>query len=587
MEKPDRGSGADEGVCPTKIYAATYWDGTLAMQYPDKCAHVLFEEHAAMSPDLPALIFESRRICYRELNLLANRFARRLQTLGVERDSRVGISLVSSPEAVAALLAVFKVGGAFVPLDPGEAPARLAYVIENARLRTVVTSDTFCINLPSGDCENPSASVTLDDAACVLYTSGSTGRPKGVVRTHRGIVSRLAWTVACSDDIFLHNMPLGAGASEERLFLPLMQGLPLVMMPEEHFNDMNRLAVVVEGTGVTNLTLAPVSLRRLLDLGPRTVQRLRNLRTLAVGGGELSGDLIERFRSALPGTQLINAYGSTESGSVVRGGPSTIGRPVTNVKVLILDQDMQTVANGEVGELYIGAPSIAREYLFQPELTAERFVTIHAERLYRTGDLGRYLPNGEIEFHGRTDRQVKIRGFRVELREVEVALEKHPEIREAAVVRAQKSEPDARLIAYFATKTGAGVTIGQVRAHLQQLLPDHMIPALFVQLPHLPRTHGNKVDMQSLPTPDATRPLLDVAYEAPRNATEEAIAGIWESVLEMKGIGVRDNFVELGGDSLGAARVSVEIIERFDVEIPPDFLFDPGTVAAVAELVCK
>lgn len=557
------------------------------MQYPDKCAHVLFEEWAARAPDLPALIFEGKRTSYCELNLLANRFARRLQTLGIERDSRVGIYLTSSPEAVATLLAVLKVGAAFVPLDPGEPPARLAYVIENAQLRTVVTADTLCIDPASGDCENPSASVTLDAAACVLYTSGSTGRPKGVVRTHRGIVSRLAWTAACSDDVFLHNMPLGAGFSEERLFLPLMQGLPLVMMLEKEFNDMSRLAAVVEETGVTNLTIAPVSLRRLLDLGPRTVQRLRNLRTLAVGGGELSGDLIDGFGSALPGTQLINAYGSTEAGSVIRGGPWTIGRPVANAKVLILDRDMQMVADGEVGEMYIGAPSLAREYLFQPELTAQRFVTRNAERLYRTGDLARYLPNGELEFHGRTDRQVKIRGFRVELREVEVALEKHPEIREAAVVRIHNSEPEARLIAYFATASGTGVTIGQIRAHLQQLLPDHMIPPLFVQLRDLPRTHGNKVDMQSLPAPEATRPLLDVAYEAPRNATEEAIAGIWERVLEMRGIGVRDNFVELGGDSLGAARVSVEIIERFDVEVPPDFLFDPGTVAAVAELVRK
>lgn len=585
--------------------------------YPDKCPHLLFEEQADRAPDSPALIMvenrrENRRLSYGELNLLANQFARRLQRLGIGRDALVGIFLESSPEAVVALLAVLKAGAAFVPLDPGEPPARLTYVIQNARLRAVVTNSALKTLVPNGveavcvdspgctaeDGENTPISATLEDAACVLYTSGSTGRPKGVVRTHRGIVSRLAWTAARSDDIFLHNMPLGAGFSEERLFLPLMQGLPLVMMPEEQFNDLSYLAAVVEGTGVTNLTLAPVSLRRLLDLDPGAIRRLRNLRALAVGGAELPGDLIEGFRSAVPDTQLINAYGSTEAGSVIRGpmsrnhgvGPSSIGRPVANAKVLILDREMQIVADGEVGEMYIGAPSLAREYLFLPELTSERFVANphsqnSAERLYRTGDLGRYLPNGEIEFHGRTDRQVKVRGFRVELREVEVALEQHAEVREAVVVRVQKPEREGRLIAYFATKMGAPVTVGQVRAHLQRRLPDYMVPALFVQLRDLPRTHGGKVDVRALPGPEAMRPLLEVPYEAPRNAMEEKIAGIWEDVLELSGIGVRDNFVELGGDSLSAARVSVEMIERFDVEVPPDFLFDPGTVAAVAEFV--
>ncbi len=208
--------------------------------------------------------------------------------------------------------------------------------------------------------------------------------------------------------------------------------------------------------------------------------------------------------------------------------------------------------------------------------------------------MGRYLPNGEIEFHGRTDRQVKVRGFRVELREVEVALERHPEVREAVVVKVQQPGPEADLIAYFATETGVALTVGQIRGHVQTLLPDHMVPALFMQLRDLPRTHGNKVDVQALPAPEAVRPLLDVPYEEPGNSMEEAIAAIWEEVLDRSGIGVRDNFVELGGDSLSAARVSVEIMERFDVEVPPDFLFEPGTIAAVAEfislarpLVCK
>jgi acyl carrier protein len=261
------------------------------------------------------------------------------------------------------------------------------------------------------------------------------------------------------------------------------------------------------------------------------------------------------------------------------------------VKVLVLDPAMHPVVEGEIGELCISAPSLASEYLFQPELTAQRFIPDplnpgSTERFYRTGDLVRCLPTGEISFHGRTDRQVKIRGFRVELREIETALEQHPQIQEAVTVaRTQKPDPEPRLIAYFATKTKAPITIGHVRAHLQTLLPDYMIPSLFVPLPKLPRMQGGKVDMQSLPAPQATRPLLDAPYQPPRTPTEEAIAAIWENILGMTGIGVADNFLELGGDSLSAARVSVEIIERFDVEVPPDFLFDPGTVAAVAELV--
>jgi tyrocidine synthetase-3 len=372
-----------------------------------------------------------------------------------------------------------------------------------------------------------------------------------------------------------------------------MQGLPLVMMREDQFHDMSKLAATVEANGVTTLTLTPVSLRRLLDLGPSVTPLLRSLRTLAVGGAELTGDLIDRCKNALPDTQLINAYGSTEAGSVIRGpanarGRSSIGRPVANVEVQILDEQQQAVANGEVGEMYISAPSLAREYLFLPELTAQRFVRRSDERFYRTGDLGRYLPNGEIEFHGRTDRQVKIRGFRVELREVELDLEKHPGIHEAAVaMRVPKLEAEPRLLAYFSAHAGTPITVSQIRLHLQELLPEYMIPASFVQLRTLPRTISGKVDMQALPGPQSVRPLLDEPYEPPRNDMECAIAGIWEQVLEMSGIGVRDNFVELGGDSLSAARVSIEIIERFDVEVPPDFLFDPGTVAAVAEFVSQ
>ncbi len=307
----------------------------------------------------------------------------------------------SSPEAVVALLAVLKTGAAFVPLNPDEPPVRLAYLIRNARLRAQVCLNDVCIDLAftvrdAEDDENLPPAAALDDAACVLYTSGSTGQPKGVVRTHRGIVSRLAWTAARGDDIFLHNMPLGAGFSEERLFLPLMQGLPLVMMPEEHFSDISRLAAVVEETGVTDLTLVPVSLRRLLDLGSNTMRRLRNLRVLAVGGAELPADLIDGFQNALPATQLINAYGSTEAGSVIRGpashnqgaGPSSIGFPLPNVKVLILDREMRTVADGEVGELYISAPSLAREYLFLPELTAERFVSNPYDQNPRSACIG-------------------------------------------------------------------------------------------------------------------------------------------------------------------------------------------------------
>jgi amino acid adenylation domain-containing protein len=520
----------------------------------------------------------------------------------------VGVFLGSSPEAVIALLAIFKAGGAFVPLDPAEPQARIQYMISHARVSVVVTAAELQTALPkdhiaavevvrsggarSADDQSESAARDIDGAACVLYTSGSSGFPKGVVRTHRGIVSRLAWAPTGAGEVYCQHMPLGAGFSQERLFLPLMAGLPLVMTAEGS-NDIEQIVSMCEAHSVTNMTLVPASLRRMMDLGPSLRTRLRTVRTVQSGGAALTWDLVQSFWSLLPHATLINAYGSTEAGSVLRGPitggsssePLTIGRPVANCRIWILDEALQPVPTGQEGELVIAAPSLAREYLCDPQRTAEKFVqdpcvTAGAGRLYRSGDRARMLANGEIQFLGRRDRQVKVRGYAVELAEVEAALERHDDIREAAVT-AHATGSDHRLRAYVATRSAQPLSVSELRRHLQTSLPDYMIPHDYMVVAQLPRTAGGKVDVTALPAPHASRPILDSVHQPPRDSLESALVEVWEAALEIRGIGIYDDFLELGGDSLSAARVVLDVMERFEIELSLDALLERGTIAAI------
>jgi amino acid adenylation domain-containing protein len=435
---------------------------------------------------------------------------------------------------------------------------------------------------------------TPESPACLIFTSGSTGLPKCVVRSQRGIVSRLAWANPAKDDIFCHNMSLATGFSQERLLIPLMSGVPLAVISEEDFKDAGKFVESIEALKVTQVTIVPMFLRQVLDLGrDRVADQLRHLRSLAVGSAELTSDLIGRFLDILPGVNLVNAYGSTETGSVIRGCMSyrhisegaTMGRPVSNAVVYVLDEALNRLPVGSVGELCVGGPPLALGYLRDPELTNRRFLgnpyrdESGADVLYRTGDRCRFLQNGEVEFLGRNDRQVKVRGYRVELGEVESHLQRHGAIQRVIVTMAATD----KLVAYLEPKALSDKpTVTTLREYLSEKLPSYMIPSTFIWLEQMPLTLNGKVDTTLLPSSPIGRPLLDSPYEPARTPLEASVVALWERALEKHGLGIHDDFLALGGDSLTATEVIAGMAE-LGVNITLKLLFERGTIASLLQ----
>jgi amino acid adenylation domain-containing protein len=583
---------------------------TAPVMYPERCVHQLFEDQAEARPDSIALIFQEEIATYRQLNERANELASELRERGMGPEKLVGLYLGNCVEQIVAMIAVLKTGAGFLPLETSYPENRIAYMIEDAQLSLILTLQTQRSLVPSANVPivcvdespllrgntniNVPRYVCLDNTACVLYTSGSTGKPKGVIRTHRGIVHRLAWASFGADDVFCHNMSLSFGFSQERLFLPLMRGLPLVIISDEASRNPRELLSTLWKTGVTNITMAPVMLNALLQLPPEDWKYFAKLRSVASAGTALSPELVASFMNAMPDTKLVNAYGTTESGSVIRGrivpghmaARPPLGRPVRTARAYIVDSAGLQAPVGTVGELYISAPCLARGYLHRPELTAERFRPnpfdgAVGERMYATGDLARYLETGEVEFVGRADRQVKVRGFRVELGEVESLLKAHGGL-ENAVAVARGNREDAELVAYVVLRKGVATALSELRRYMQEHAAPHMIPSRFVVLDELPLAPNGKVIVEALPTPAAVRPCLDVPFEPPRTPAEIFITNLCAKLLGIEEVGIRDNLLELGGNSITAAQAVARIRERLGIEVPFATLF-VGTLAEVAE----
>jgi acyl-CoA synthetase (AMP-forming)/AMP-acid ligase II/acyl carrier protein len=371
-----------------------------------------------------------------------------------------------------------------------------------------------------------------------------------------------------------------------------MMGLPLAVLTDDVHKDARKFAAAVREFGITTATVVPAFLEQLLDTGASESSNLKSLRTVAVGSAPLSSELVRKFKTLLPYAKLINAYGGTEAGSVARGevtdreGPITIGTPVPNAEIYILNENSIRVPEGEVGELCVGGPSIAREYWQQPELTCQKFIKhpfsdIEGAKLYRTGDRGRYLPDGRIELAGRADRQVKVRGYRVELGEVEAILAEHPSIKEATVL-SQPIENDHRLTAYICSQGDGELNVSIVREYLRARVPDYMLPSSYCFLAELPRTAIGKIDTSALPSPGSSRPNLDNPYVSPRTSREDMIVSIWAEILEVDAVGIHDHFLDLGGDSLLAVRIMAVIADRLGMELGAESLFEQPTVAELA-----
>jgi amino acid adenylation domain-containing protein len=595
------------------------WNDT-KQSYAERCIHDRFVEEVAKRPEAIAVVCAGEKLSYGELNERANRLAHHLQTLGVGSETPVGILMDRSVEMIVGLLAILKAGGTYVPLDPAYPEPRLAFMVHNAAIKLVLTQQRWselaaaypvqviCVDsewplIAQQSADNPRHQVGPDNLAYITYTSGSTGIPKGTCIPHRGVlrlISQPNYVTLDAEQVFVLAAPLAFDASTFELWGSLLNGAKLVVL-QPALPTLGELGQCVRQHGVTTLWMTTGLFNLMVD---EHLDDLKGLDQLLTGGDVGSVRHFRRVLREAPGCKLIHAYGPTENTtfsscypleSVTQLGDTvSIGRPISNTQIYLLDEHYQVVPVGGVGELYIGGDGLARGYLNQAELTAERFVPDAVSgavgaRLYRTGDRVRYLADGLLDFLGRVDHQVKLRGFRIELGEIESILNQHPAVREAVVVTRTDQQGDRRLVAYVVV-TGEHApeqsTARDIfRAYLAEQLPDYMVPSAFVLLEQLPLTPNGKVDRRALPAPVSTHSMLSDAYRAPSTPTEEMLATIWSQVLGIEEIGVDDNFFALGGHSLLATQVMSRVSQAFQIEVPLRILFERGTIGALAEAI--
>jgi amino acid adenylation domain-containing protein len=581
-----------------------------AADYPrDALVHELFEAEVDRAPGAVAVVFEGEALSYRELDARANRLARLLRARGVGPDDRVGVLLERSARLVVALLAIAKAGGAYVPLDPSYPRDRLAYVLEDARARALVTEGALAEGLPVGDADvvrldADAAAIDREGAARLaraatpghlvytIYTSGSTGRPKGVSIPHRALVNfvrSIAREPGCRpSDRLLAVTSLSFDIAGLELFVPLTTGASVEIASRETAADGALLRDRLATGSITILQATPATWQMLLDAGWAGTPGL----VMLSGGEALPRPLAEALVTR--GAALWNMYGPTETTiwstlhrlSAADPAP-LLGHPLANTRAYVVDARLEPVPPGVRGELLLGGDGVARGYLDRPELTAERFLAdpfAPGGRVYRTGDLVRRRVSGELEFFGRLDHQVKLRGFRIELGEIESVLARHAGVREVVVV-ADGEGTKKRLVAYVAPPAGAPEpAAAELRAHLRATLPEHMVPSAFVALAALPRTPNGKIDRKRLPAPPRPEPGGHDAT-APRGEVEEALAAIFRDVLNLHDVSTTADFFELGGHSLLATQALSRVRASLGVELPVRALFEAPTIAGLAERV--
>jgi amino acid adenylation domain-containing protein len=618
------------------------WNAT-TRDYPrDKCVHQLFEEQAERTPDNVALVFEDQQLTYGELNRRANQLAHYLRKLGIGSDRLVGVCMGRSLEMIIGLLGSLKAGGAYLALDPTYPKERLMFMLQDSRVSVLLTQQPLRENLPKTDArvvyldtdwknialesaENPQSEATEDNLAYVIYTSGSTGTPKGVEVLHRGIARLLLgveYVRLDANHTFLHLAPTSFDASTFEIWGALLHGAKCVLFPGNLVSPLE-IGEVIHAHGISTLWLTASLFNTVMDQAP---EALIGLRQLLIGGEALSVAHVRAALSLLPGTEIINGYGPTESTTFSCCYPIPrqldasvtsipIGPPIANTEIYILDSRLSAVPIGVRGGLYVGGDGLARGYLNQSALTAEKFLPNPfskelGARLYQTGDLARYLPDGNIEFLGRIDHQVKIRGYRIELGEIEAVLSHHPAVREAVVlarddapeendeVQNQKSktrsEPsrsienlksDKRLVAYVVPRQEGSLTVNELRSFLKEKLPEYMAPSAFVFLEGLPLTPNGKIDRRGLPAPPELRPETGEVYVAPRTPVEEMTSGIWAEVLKLEKVGIHDNFFDLGGHSLLATQIVSRLREALRVDLSLRALFERPTVVGLSDYI--
>lgn len=594
------------------------WNETQVCYDAPDCLHEMVAATAQRSPTAIAVSSDDREMTYAELDRRADALARRLQRRGVGPDSIVAVLLDRSEDLVVALLGVLKAGGAVMPLDPAQPTNRIAAMLSgypgvpvcvthrrHLERLTGFTGHLLCLDLPSTpmaedalDAHVAPAGTTLDSLAYIIHTSGSTGVPKAALNTHGGIRNVLLWMQEnyrlTAEDRVLHHTPVSFDASVAEIFLPLIVGARLVIAQPEGHKDPAYLVRTIAERSITQVVhLVPSILRSLL--AEPALTSCVGLRRVTCGGEVLPYELAQRFLATLD-AELWNEYGPAEAAITATyfhckrgasGPPVPIGRPIANVRIHLLDAHLQQVPVGVAGELFIGGAGVGRGYLSQPDATSARFIADPfadetGQLLYRTGDLARYLPDGNIEYLGRLDDQVEIRGVRIEPGEVEAALDKHPGIRESAVVAGNDDRGNTRLVAHVVAAGEAAPTTAELRRFLLEWLPAAMVPAVFRATDGLLRTSGGKVDRRGLAAAADASPAPEPAFVAPRTRAEKILAEIWCDVLDLDRIGVHDDFFARGGSSTHSLEVSVKA-NAAGLPLKPESVFLFGTIAELAD----
>ncbi|MCC5632613.1 amino acid adenylation domain-containing protein [Nostoc sphaeroides CHAB 2801] len=601
------------------------WNNT-ETDYPRQaCIHQLFEAQVESTPNAVALVFAEQQLTYQQLNERANQLAHHLQSLGVGPEVMVGLCAERSLEMVIGLLGILKAGGAYVPLDPMYPQERLSLMLEDAQVQILLTQLHLIEKLPvcgakvvylDSDAEamsttgyayaqhsqkNTVSQTNPENLAYVIYTSGSTGIPKGVTVVHRGVVRLVKDTNYISigaENVFLQLAPISFDASTFEIWGCLLNGAKLVLMPP-HALSLPELAAALKYYRVTILWLTAGLFNLMVD---EYVEDLKQVRQLLAGGDVLSVPHIQKLLQAGGDCRLINGYGPTENttftccyslGSNTKiNGSVPIGRPISNTQTYILDSNLQPVPIGIPGELYIGGDGLARGYLNRPELTTEKFIfnsfknsQSESDHLYKTGDLARYLPDGNIEFLGRLDHQVKIRGFRIELGEIEAMLSQHPAVQKNVAVVREDVPGNKFIVAYLVPDAGETIVSDEIHSFLKQKLPDYMLPAALIILDSLPLNANGKVDRKALPVPNLTNVQIGKTFATAEDSLQLQLTKIWENVLGIHSISIKDNFFDLGGHSLLAIRLFAQINKIFDKNLPTAILFQAPTIEQLTNIL--
>ncbi|HZE68262.1 MAG TPA: amino acid adenylation domain-containing protein [Pyrinomonadaceae bacterium] len=592
-------------------------NGTHA-DFPREPIHKVFERQVELTPNSIAVVSETGQLSYVELDRRANQLAHYLRKLGVGPDDIVGLCVERSPEMLVGLLGILKAGGAYLPLDPAYPEDRLSFMLEDGGAKVLLTQEHLQERLPAHHAEtifidrdwaaiageredSPDSIGTAENLAYVMYTSGSTGKPKAVGITHPSVVRLVKNTNYIQfgpHEVFLQFAPLSFDASTFEIWGSLLNGGRLVVMPPGLVSLAN-LGEAVRQHGVTTLWLTSGLFQQMIET---ELESLRGVRQLLAGGDALSVPHVEQVARELKGCQLINGYGPTENTTFTCcyrvkpgerfAGSIPIGFPISNTQVYILDAQLEPVPIGVVGELYAGGAGLALGYLNDSALTAERFVpdplSQHlGARLYRTGDLARYRADGSIEFLGRIDHQVKLRGHRIELGEIETALRQYPAVQDAVVTLHHAANGNKHLVGYVVADSNDSEfhMASELKGLLKKTLPDYMVPAYFVFLEKLPLTPSGKIDRRALPAPSGARPELEKAHIAPRDDLERRLAHIWERILGVQSVGIRDNFFDLGGHSLLAVRLVAEIEKELGQRLPLVSFFQDPSIEYLASLL--